>query len=225
MIRYLAGCLTAAVKSKSRLVAENLCLRQQLVVLKRRQARPRIRDADRRFWALVCAGSRIGVIISSSSSRILSSDGIASVGRPIGDGGLDTLAKQAVNRPTTKPDKSSAAWLKRTRCRDSAEFRRNWRALAFESAHVRSPKPCDVATVERLLPAGGSSWPKTASRSGPATSYRFRLFASARFSFSASSTTVLDRLYTRGSPHIRTRTGWPSRWSKLAGQIRQRPVS
>ena len=49
MIRYLACCLTAAVKSKSRLVAENLCLRQQLVVLKRRQARPQIRDADRRF--------------------------------------------------------------------------------------------------------------------------------------------------------------------------------
>ena len=54
MIRCLACCLTAVVKSKSRLVAENLCLRQQLVVLKRRQARPQIRDADRRFWALVC---------------------------------------------------------------------------------------------------------------------------------------------------------------------------
>ena len=54
MIRYLACFLAAAVKSKSRLVAENLCLRQQLVVLKRCQARPRIRDADRRFWVLAC---------------------------------------------------------------------------------------------------------------------------------------------------------------------------
>ena len=54
MIRYLAYALTAIFKSKSRLVAENLCLRQQLVVLKRRQARPRLRDADRRFWVLVC---------------------------------------------------------------------------------------------------------------------------------------------------------------------------
>ena len=171
------------------------------------------------------AGSRIGVTISSSSSRILSSDGIALVGRPIDDGGLDTLAKQAVNRPTTKPDDSFAAWLWRTRCGDSAEFRRNWRALAFESAHVRSPNTCDVATVERLLRAGGSSWPNTASRSGPATSYRFRLFVSPRFSTSSSSTTVPDRLCTRGSPRIRMCTGWPSRWSKLAGQIRQRPVS
>jgi hypothetical protein len=32
--------------------AENLCLRQQLVVLRRRQPRPRLRGADRRFWIL-----------------------------------------------------------------------------------------------------------------------------------------------------------------------------
>ena len=54
MIRFLACALAAVFKSKSRLVAENLCLRQQLIVLKRRQARPRLRDADRRFWVLVC---------------------------------------------------------------------------------------------------------------------------------------------------------------------------
>jgi len=54
MIRYLAYAFTAIFKSKSRLVAENLCLRQQLVVLKRRQARPWLRDADRRFWGLTC---------------------------------------------------------------------------------------------------------------------------------------------------------------------------
>src|SRR5713226_1811004 len=33
---------------------ENVCLRQQLLVLRRRQPRPRIRDADRRFWVLAC---------------------------------------------------------------------------------------------------------------------------------------------------------------------------
>ena len=54
MIRYLVCCLAAVLKSKSRLVAENLCLRHQFVVLKRRQARPRIRDTDRRFWVLAC---------------------------------------------------------------------------------------------------------------------------------------------------------------------------
>ena len=40
--------------SKTSLVAENLCLRQQLLVLQRRHPRPRLRDADRRFWILAC---------------------------------------------------------------------------------------------------------------------------------------------------------------------------
>ncbi len=54
MIRCLAYAFTAIFKSKARLVAENLCLRQQLIVLKRRQAKPQLRDADRRFWVLAC---------------------------------------------------------------------------------------------------------------------------------------------------------------------------
>jgi len=54
MIRCLAYAFTAIFKSRARLVAEILCLRQQLIVLKRRQARPQIRDADRRFWVLAC---------------------------------------------------------------------------------------------------------------------------------------------------------------------------
>ena len=36
------------------LVADNLCLRQQLVVLQRRKPRPRLEGADRRFWILAC---------------------------------------------------------------------------------------------------------------------------------------------------------------------------
>ncbi len=54
MFRCLAYAFTAIFKSRARLVAENLCLRQQLVVLKRRQARPQLRDEDRRFWVLAC---------------------------------------------------------------------------------------------------------------------------------------------------------------------------
>ena len=37
---------------KALLIAENLCLRQQLVVLQRRHPRPRLSDTDRRFWIL-----------------------------------------------------------------------------------------------------------------------------------------------------------------------------
>ena len=54
MIRCLAYAFTAIFRSRARLVAENLCLRQQLIVLKRRQARPQLRDPDRRFWVLAC---------------------------------------------------------------------------------------------------------------------------------------------------------------------------
>ncbi len=54
MIRCLAYAFTAVFKFRAILVAENLCLRQQLIVLKRRQARPQLRDADRRFWILAC---------------------------------------------------------------------------------------------------------------------------------------------------------------------------
>jgi len=54
MIRCVAYAFTAIFKSRARLVAEVLCLRQQLIVLKRRQARPQLRDADRRFWIVAC---------------------------------------------------------------------------------------------------------------------------------------------------------------------------
>jgi hypothetical protein len=39
-------------KGAARLIAETLCLRQQLVVLQRRHPWPRLSDADRRFWNL-----------------------------------------------------------------------------------------------------------------------------------------------------------------------------
>jgi len=52
VFRWLILAAVAACRTKSRLVAENLCLRQQLVELKRRQRRPSLRDRDRRFWVL-----------------------------------------------------------------------------------------------------------------------------------------------------------------------------
>ncbi len=66
MIRCLAYAFKAIFKSRAKLVAENLCLRQQLIVLKRRQARPQLQDADRRFWVLACqwfSGRRASLIV------------------------------------------------------------------------------------------------------------------------------------------------------------------
>jgi transposase InsO family protein len=54
VVRWAARALLKFFKSRASLVAENLCLRQQLLVLQRRHPRPRLKDADRRFWILTC---------------------------------------------------------------------------------------------------------------------------------------------------------------------------
>jgi transposase InsO family protein len=54
MIRWWILIISVCFKSKVQLVAENLCLRQQLIVLKRRRPRPHLRNSDRRFWILIC---------------------------------------------------------------------------------------------------------------------------------------------------------------------------
>ena len=54
MFRCLLWAIAAAVRPKALLIADNLCLRQQLLVLHRRKPRPRVEDGDRRFWVLAC---------------------------------------------------------------------------------------------------------------------------------------------------------------------------
>jgi putative transposase len=66
MFRYLLWAIAAAVRPKALLIADNLCLRQQLLVLHRSKPRPRLEDADRRFWVLACrwsVGWRTSVLI------------------------------------------------------------------------------------------------------------------------------------------------------------------
>jgi len=52
MFRCLLWAFAAAMRPRLLLIADNLCLRQQLLVLQRRQPRPRLTDSDRRFWIL-----------------------------------------------------------------------------------------------------------------------------------------------------------------------------
>ena len=52
MLRCLLWVIAAAVQPKALLIADNLCLRHQLLVLQRRKPRPRLTDSDRRFWIL-----------------------------------------------------------------------------------------------------------------------------------------------------------------------------
>jgi hypothetical protein len=49
VLRLLILVIAATFRPKALLIAENLCLRQQLVVLQRRHPRPCLRNADRRF--------------------------------------------------------------------------------------------------------------------------------------------------------------------------------
>ena len=46
--------LRAAFRSRAGLVAENLALRQQLAVLRRKTKRPRLVPVDRAFWVALC---------------------------------------------------------------------------------------------------------------------------------------------------------------------------
>jgi hypothetical protein len=50
--RVFRWAILAALKPKALVVAENLRLRQQLLVLQRRQPRPYLKTADRLFWVL-----------------------------------------------------------------------------------------------------------------------------------------------------------------------------
>src|SRR6516165_4232563 len=52
VFRLLLWAIAAIFTPKTLLIAENLCLRQQLLVLQRRYPRPRLSNADRRFWIL-----------------------------------------------------------------------------------------------------------------------------------------------------------------------------
>ena len=54
MLRWLGWGVASCFRSRLRLVAENICLRQQLVMLRCRRPRLRLRDADRRFRVLAC---------------------------------------------------------------------------------------------------------------------------------------------------------------------------
>jgi hypothetical protein len=50
VFRFLVLAIAAIFRPRALLIAENLCPRQQLLVLQRRHPRPRLSNADRRFW-------------------------------------------------------------------------------------------------------------------------------------------------------------------------------
>ena len=53
MVRWFLVSLAGLFRSRASLVAENLCLRHQIIVLQRKQSRPILTDRDRLFWILM----------------------------------------------------------------------------------------------------------------------------------------------------------------------------
>ncbi len=52
-IQHLLNLIIALATRQSQLIAENIALKQQIIVLKRTTKRARIRDSDRLFWVLM----------------------------------------------------------------------------------------------------------------------------------------------------------------------------
>jgi putative transposase len=50
----IIGALRSALRPRASLVAENLALRQQLAVLRRKRKRPQLAPIDRAFWVVLC---------------------------------------------------------------------------------------------------------------------------------------------------------------------------
>ncbi len=165
MIRCLAYASTAIFKSRARLVAENLCLRQQLIVLKRRQARPQLRDADRRFWILACQlfSGWSGSLIVVKPDTVVGwhrkgwkvywrwrSRRTSRMGRRKIEAEIHELIRRMARENTLWGARSLPLGY-------NAESRRSWHVLALRFVRVLSPRTCGAHTVERPPPVGDNS--------------------------------------------------------------------
>ena len=216
MIRCLAYAFNAIFKSRARLVAENLCLRQQLIVFKRRQARPQLREADRRFWILAYQ-------LFSGWSRsliVVKPDTVVSWHRKGWKAYWRWRSRRSSRMGRTKIEAKIPELIRRMAreipCGDNAESRRNWHVLALRFVRVLSPDTCAVHTLERPHPVADNCLISIAPRSAHVISSLFRLFGFEHFTCSLSSTTVLANSYLRGSRRIQIRSGWRNKWSKPA---------
>ena len=79
VFRFLVLAIAAIFRPRALLIAENLRLRQQLLVLQRRHPRPRLGNADRRFWILASRwldGWRNSLLIVAGNGSKLAATGL-----------------------------------------------------------------------------------------------------------------------------------------------------
>ena len=165
MIRCLAYAFTAIFKSRARWVAEILCLRQQLILLKRRQARPQLWDADRRFWILACqlfsGRGRSLIVVKPDTGVSWHRKGWKAYRRwrsrrppRTGRRKIEPELRELIRRM----GRENPLWGARSLPLEyNAESRRNWHVLDIRFVRVLSPDICAVPTVERPPPVGDNS--------------------------------------------------------------------
>ena len=139
MMQCLAYAFKAIVKSRTRLVVENLRLRQQLVVLKRCQLRARLRDEDRRFWVFSCrwfSGWRQSLIIVRPHTVV----GRHRRARKAPGAGDHAAQRESdAGRLNPNSGNSFAVWLGRIPLGDNAGSGHNWNGLLSNTDAVFAP--------------------------------------------------------------------------------------
>ena len=156
MFPWWGWAIGACCRSRASLVAENLCLRQQLLVLRRRQLRPRLSDSDRRFWILASRwfpSWRDILVVNAATVLRWHRRGWKAYWRR-----RSRRGREAGRRPIARRYRpSSAAWPKKTDCGDSEGSKRNWRGSGSKSLPEPSPSTCIVPITGDRHRAGGHS--------------------------------------------------------------------
>jgi len=204
MIRCLAYAFTAIFKSRARWVAEILCLRQQLILLKRRQARPQLWDADRRFWILACqlfsGRGRSLIVVKPDTGVSWHRKGWKAYRRwrsrrppRTGRRKIEPELRELIRRM----GRENPLWGARSLPLGyNAESRRSKHVLALGSVPARSLGICGDPTMELPPRAGDSFWPSTVARYGPAIFSRFKRSGFGHCMSSSSSIMALVNLST-----------------------------
>ena len=225
MVRWVVRAIAAFFRSKALLVAENLCLRQQLLVLQRRHPRPRLQDQDRRFWILAsrwCPHWRQSLLIVTPGTVL----GWHRKGwkaywrwrsRRRGRSGRQTIppdVKLLIRRMAAE----NFLWGQK---RIQAELAR----LGVTVSARTVAKSCEASVEESHRPAGAIFSPRMPVKSGPATSSAFRRSSSGQsMSFSSFITPVGKSCMSE--PHaIRQASGRNSKSSRLAVGVVSHRVS
>ena len=170
MVRLVVRAVAAFFGPKASLVAENLCLRQQILILQRRHPRSRLQDQDRRFWILAsrwCPQWR--------KSLVIVTPGTVLGWHRKGWKAYWCWRSRRRDRSGRKTIRSDVKLLIRYIVTENFLWdrnvsRRSWLDWASRSPPGPSRRPCEASIEERHRRAGAIFSPRMPVKSGPATS-------------------------------------------------------